>query len=235
MQNNIDYIKASRLISPDLMEDIADCVRMFQVNGGEPGGNCVPRALIGQIVLRECGLNSRLVAGGMLYRVGKHRRRDTLRFCLPNNKGGYLGAHLIGHVWNEYADQLVDFSACDWKAEAEEIYATTSDPEDRALGPVEWVVSAPEFIWQSADTLKAAWRPCGEPTAGNLWYGGWIGRCPDYTALADILANAMPHILMNIDLLRLRERVADASMEQSLTRLTPCPQSVDRVRQLALS
>ena len=26
----------------------------------------------------------------MLYRCGPHRRRDTLRFCLPDNRGGYL-------------------------------------------------------------------------------------------------------------------------------------------------
>jgi hypothetical protein len=99
------------------------------------------------------------------------------------------------------------------EAEAEENLYHLADPQDRALGPVEWVVSAPKFIRQSADTLKTAWRPCGQPTIGNLWYGGWVGQCPDYTAFADISANAMPHILMSIDLLRLRERVADASFE----------------------
>jgi hypothetical protein len=39
--------------------------------------DCVLRALHGQTVLRESGLDTRLVEGDMLYRIGKHRRRDT--------------------------------------------------------------------------------------------------------------------------------------------------------------
>ena len=49
--------------------------------------------------------------------VGRTGRRDTLRFCLPDNRGGYLhtgnDAHLIGHVWVEVGDEIADFSVGD--------------------------------------------------------------------------------------------------------------------------
>ncbi len=42
---------------------------------------------------------------------------DTLRFCLPDNRGGYLNtgndAYLIGHVSVEVGDEIADFSVGD--------------------------------------------------------------------------------------------------------------------------
>ena len=68
----------------------------------------------------------------MLYRCGPHRRRDTLRFCWPDNRGGYLhtgnDAYLIGHVWVEVGDEIADFSVGDWQAEADLITRTPLIP-----------------------------------------------------------------------------------------------------------
>jgi hypothetical protein len=100
----------------DLKIDIAHVVRTFCLTGVD-AGTFLARAAIGHAVLHACGLPARLVPGGMLYRCGPHRRRDTLRFCLPDNRGGYLhtgnDAHLIGHVWVEVGDEIADFSVGD--------------------------------------------------------------------------------------------------------------------------
>jgi hypothetical protein len=109
----------------DLKIDIAHVVRTFCFTGVD-AGTCLARAAIGHAVLHACGLPARLIPGGMLYRCGPHRRRDILRFCLSDNRGGYLhtgnDAYLIGHVWVEVGDEIADFSVGDWQAEADLIY-----------------------------------------------------------------------------------------------------------------
>jgi hypothetical protein len=95
------------------------------------------RAHIGQIVLDQCGISSELKIGAMLYRVGPHRRRDTLRFCQPNNLGGYRDdAYLCGHAWLRVNDDIVDFSTGDWHQDANALAEMELDD----LGSVEWKV-----------------------------------------------------------------------------------------------
>lgn len=147
------------VIPIDIKLDIANVVKTFEFSGWEVGGCCVPRAVIGSAVLHACGLPSRMVVGAMLYRAGLHRRRDTIRFCLPDNRGGYFGGYMIGHAWSEVGDDLIDFSTSDWPDEAERMYEITDDPEDLALGPVEWLNFPPQFIWESSASLKSCWRP----------------------------------------------------------------------------
>jgi hypothetical protein len=164
----------SRSVAPtDIKFDIARVVRTFDFSGAEWGA-CLARAALGNATLIECGLTPRLLAGGMLYRVGPHRRRDTIRFCLPGNHGGYLApmdsaSYLIGHAWNEIGGETADFSAGDWQAETDRMYASGTNLDDLRLGPVEWSLSPPEFIWQPIGSLKAGWRPCGEPALGQIW------------------------------------------------------------------
>ena len=150
----------------------------------------------------------------MLYRCGPHRRRDTPRFCLPDNRGGYLhtgnDAYLIGHVWGEVGDEIADFSIGDWQTEAGLIYENTVDPADRALGPIERWVSPPQFIWQSVASLKAGWRSYGEPMIGQAWYGAWSHcRMPDLASFDHVIGDAAPLIALLVGELRLRERIAD--------------------------
>jgi hypothetical protein len=92
-------------VPTDIKFDIASVVRTFDFSGAD-WGTCFARAALGNATLVECGLTPRLMAGGLLYRVGPHGRRDTIRFCLPDNRGGYLApmdgaSYMIGHVWNE--------------------------------------------------------------------------------------------------------------------------------------
>ncbi len=105
-------------LGDDIKTDIASTVTMFRFTEDE-GGNCVPRAMIAHAVLLACGLPSRVVPGSMIFRAGPHPIRDTLRFSLPNNKGGFFQGALVGHVWNEYGSDLIDFSVGYWQAEAE--------------------------------------------------------------------------------------------------------------------
>lgn len=204
-------LKAAVTLPPDnsIKTDIAGIVSMFWFPEG-PGGACLPRACIGQAVLSACGIRSRVVAGSMLFRAGPHPTRDTLRFALPNNRGGVYQGAVVGHVWNEWGNDLIDFSVGDWQAEAALIYDTATDPADLALGPLDWQVEVPEFIWQAARPLKAAWREQGEPALGGLWYGGWFGRSEQRYSDCDLIVfDAKPHIAEKVVELRLRERIAE--------------------------
>ena len=205
-------------VPTDIKIDIAHVVRTFEFCGAD-WGTCLARAALGNATLIECGLTPRLVAGGMLYRVGPHRRRDTIRFCLPDNRGGYLApmdsaSYLIGHVWNEIGGEIADFSAGDWQAETDRMYASETNLDDLKLGPVEWSLSPPEFIWQPTEPLKAGWRSSGEPALGQIWYGPWFSHAmPDFAAYDQVVDLAMPIIADLVDELRLRERVADHSAQ----------------------
>jgi hypothetical protein len=200
----------ARTVSDDLKHYIADIVCMFGFVDGRAGGNCMARALLGHAVLTECGISSSVVCGALLYRVGKHRMRDTLRFSLPDNTGGYYCGHLIGHIWNEVDDDIVDFSSGDWMAEAQEMYERATDPADRKLGPVEWRVTPPAFIWQAAHSLKSGWRPHGQPTIGTIWYGPWsCVRSPDYHSHDKAVRSALPLVRQFVADARLRERIAE--------------------------
>ena len=103
----------AKVIPYELKCDIAGVVRAFEfVNAADgylPGGNSMLRARIGHAVLTECGISSRVVCGARLYRVGKHRIRDMLRYCLPDNTGGYYEGYACGHLWIEVDDDIVDF------------------------------------------------------------------------------------------------------------------------------
>ena len=107
-------------------------------------------------------------------------------------------------------DEIADFSVGDWRAEADLIYENTVDTADRALGPIEWWVSPPPFIWQSAASLKTAWRSYGEPMIGQSWYGAWSHcRMPDFASFDHVVSDAAPLIALLVGELHLRERIAD--------------------------
>jgi hypothetical protein len=134
---------------------------------------------VGLAVLDECGIEAAVKAGAMLYRVGSHRKRDTLKYALPNNFGGYYDGWLVGHAWNQVGDEIVDFSAGDWAEDVEPV-----GPDD-GLGPIQWELDPPDFIWQPAKTLPR-WRSSGVPNLGDVWYGPWGDpRPPPTTTLAE--------------------------------------------------
>jgi hypothetical protein len=202
----------AKIVPDDLNCDIAGVVRAFEsaniADDNLPDGNCMLRARIGHAVLTECGILSRVACGSLLYRVGKHRTRDRLRFCLPDNTGGYYEGYACGHLWIEVNGDIVDFSSGHWVAEAQLLYETTSDPADRKLGPMEWTVVPPEFIWQSAHSLKSPWRPRGQPTVGQMWYGPWWSGCsPNFGVYDRLMEETAPLIEQFVADAGLRERV----------------------------
>jgi len=209
--------KPTKTLMPVLPDDIkmsiAAIVRQFEfrVKDRELVGSCFWRAILADAVFKSCHLNSRLVAGGMLYRAGYDPMRDTLRFCLPkNNLGGYLNDHLVGHIWNEIDGEIADFSCGDWVAEA--ITQAQTDLFGHKLGFVEWESEAipDEFLWQPARPLKSAWKTHGEPKLGRIWYTGWDRRrSPDFTRDDGVIEMATPSIENYIEELRIRERIAD--------------------------
>jgi len=78
------------------------------------------------------------------------------------------------------------------------------------LGPIEWWVSPPQFIWQSAASLKTGWRSYGEPMIGQSWYGAWSHcRMPDFASFDHVIGDASPLIALLVGELHLRERIAD--------------------------
>ena len=82
--------------------------------------------------------------------------------------------------------------------------------DDLKLGPVEWSLSPPEFIWQPTGSLKAGWRSREEPAMGQIWYGPWASHVmPDFGELTIGCNPALPIIADLVDEFRLRERVAD--------------------------
>ena len=84
------------MLSQDIQRSIAAIVVTAKLPQDMPFGTCLIRALHGKAVFDLCHVPARIVAGGMLYRVGKHRRRDTLRFCLPDNTGGFMAGNCAG-------------------------------------------------------------------------------------------------------------------------------------------
>jgi hypothetical protein len=164
-------------------------------------------------VFKTLGIASRMVAGSLLFRVGYDVDRDTLRFAMPNNRGGYYRDMLIGHVWNEVGGEIADFSAGDWVAESDA--CAVNDMGNPAFGVIAWEVEPPPFIWQSASSLKNGWKSRGNPALGKIWYGGWQGtRQPDYASHQAVVTKSEPHIEIGIAELHLRERIA-ASREGS--------------------
>ena len=100
----------------DVKADIARSVRTFALT--QFGGTCMMRAVTGNILLRELGLDAKLAVGAMLYRAGAEPIRDTMAYCHHNNVGRLIDGGLCGHVWNELDGDIIDFSCGEWLGEA---------------------------------------------------------------------------------------------------------------------
>ena len=101
-------IPASIILPDDLKADIADTVPAFtymQVMGG----TCIVRGLVGHKLLREIGLEAKLTYGAILYRAGSDPMADVVAYCGQYNTG-YVDNFVLGHLWTELGDDLIDFS-----------------------------------------------------------------------------------------------------------------------------
>jgi hypothetical protein len=200
----------------DIKATIGDIVRAFRITGET--GTCVYRAVIADGVFKSLGLPARLITGGLMYRAGFHRERDVLRFALPNNRGGYHpDGWLCGHVWHQLDGEIIDFSSGDWVKESYDLALNDLGASD--LGFVEWEVEPPEYIWQSARSLTAKWKPHGVPRLGDAWYCGWgSSRSPaDCLSLHQRYVTAtLPHVENLILETKLCERIKMFRQESAL-------------------
>jgi hypothetical protein len=93
--------------------------------------------------LEKLGIASVPAVGGLLYRVGPDPERDVVAFAGPDGRGHVIGGSFHGHCWLSAGDDLVDFSASDWRRK-------NAGGIRRGGPPVRWVVNPPPFIWRPA-------------------------------------------------------------------------------------
>ena len=206
----------AKVIPYELKCDIAGVVRAFEfVNAADgylPGGNCMLRARIGHAVLTECGISSRVVCGALLYRVGKHRIRDMLRYCLPDNTGGYYEGYACGHLWIEVDDDIVDFLLRPLGRRGADAVRDhhRSGRWQTGAGGVE--CRAAGIHLAICTFSEVPWRPRGRPTVGHMWYGPWSSGCsPNYGVYDRLMEETAPSN---------RGFVADARLRAADCRIT---------------
>ena len=107
-------------------------------------------------------MDAKLAYGAMLYRAGYDPMADVVAYCGLYNIG-YVDNFMLGHLWTELGDDLIDFSCGDWHREAEWQVQVAPD----GLPPITWQVEPPQYLWQKAAPLKQAWRKIGQPALGE--------------------------------------------------------------------
>jgi hypothetical protein len=160
-------------ISQDIKDDIAEVVRHLTLFAA--GGTSVQRAFVGHEVLSRLRSAPKLVYGSMLYRAGHDQVRDTMGCCGKRNTGYCIDGGMLGHVWNEVGNDLIDFSCGDWVDEAQMQASLYPD----GLGDSVREVPPPSYLWRGSSALKANWREFGSPRLGEFWYGPWHGAKPN--------------------------------------------------------
>jgi hypothetical protein len=164
--------------------------------------------MIGYTLLQDLGLPAHLVFGSMLYRAGPDAMVDVMAYTGPHNTGCLIHGGMLGHIWIELGEDLIDFSCGDWQQEAKMLHLI--DPD--GLPPIMWQVLPPDYLWQSAAPLKAAWQRLGQPDLGQFWYGKWTGKLPsDLRHPQEIVDLAMGAVRQAAERLHLADRLAAAS------------------------
>ena len=133
---------------------------------------------------------------------------DVVAYCGLYNIG-YVDTFMLGHLWTELGDDLIDFSCGDWHREAEWQVQTAPD----GLPPITWQVEPPQYLWQKAAPLKKAWRKIGQPALGEDRYGPWQGMVPDPAEMRWVVNTVMGAVRREAEERRLTERVADLTKQ----------------------
>jgi hypothetical protein len=165
---------------PQVRKGIATVVQAVEFKfGGKTGsaGFCLPRAMVGQEVLRRCNIDAQIELGSLLYRVGTDPLRDVIAFCGPGNAGtDFRDALGLYHAWLAVGEDIVDFSVGDWPSFCGEEVVIAGMPH---LGPVQWAIpKPPQYWWRPRGELTTAWRSTGTPALGEAWYGPFNGDVP---------------------------------------------------------
>jgi hypothetical protein len=163
---------------PQVRKGIAAVVRAVEFHHDKfTSGFCLPRALVGQEVMRRCKIESHIELGSLLYRVGPDPIRDIICFCGPGNAGTSVGGAIgLYHAWLSVGSDIADFSVGDWP-NFSGMEATIPGLPD--LGPVQWTIpKLPQYWWRPRSELTRPWRSTGTPDLGQVWYGPFNGDLP---------------------------------------------------------
>jgi hypothetical protein len=195
-------IVGSRSAVPDdIKADIARVVR--SINSSARSAASLLGAVIGFITLGPLGFKPQFCVGGMLYRAGPDRLRDTVPFRGPGNAGRLIDGQFVGHVWLRLDDELVDWPHLDPRGEL--------PVAGIELPPVRWQAPPPTFVWATRDLFD--WQPHGEPPIGEMWYGPRMGIRPDH--FVDTLTRVEPlyaTVVLNLVRVELPDRLRKLAM-----------------------
>jgi len=121
------------------------------------------------------GIPATLTLGGMVYRAGPDPHRDVVAFCGPGNVGQFVsGQGILGHYWIESGSDVIDFSVGDWRGDMTPDLSL--EPDDQ-LGPIQWAVDPPDFLWLARVDLGPTPGQYA-PELGKAYYTGWRGTIP---------------------------------------------------------
>ena len=159
------------VVPDDLKQDIATVVRGTRIERllDQGGGPCFDRCAIGYALLLILGWKPQPVLGGLHYRCGPDPRRDTISFCGPEGVGVIWNGLFWAHIWLEFQDHFLDFSAGDWRGLNWDQPSPDGTP---SFGEPHWDAPPPEFLWIPK---QDAIRPRGQssPDLGKVWYTGF--------------------------------------------------------------
>jgi len=203
-------------VPDDIKRDIAKVVRSIEYRyvDDPDGGMCAWRNLTGQVVLWKLDIAAKIALGGLVYRVGPDERRDVVAFCGGGDVGMKNAIGLGGHYFLVSGDNIVDFSAGDWKENS-----AAAPEHERLMGqtpldPVQWLIEPPEFFWAERSIFSPPHDGTFTPELGRAWYTGWQGEPPDFDRVFDdfgatlkSVAGLLNHLNQGIEFYALKERV----------------------------
>lgn len=138
-------------------QQIAEAIGFVSIH--TVGGSCMYYNLMAKAILDELGITTRLVHGGMVYRVGPDQL-DGVFFCGADNQA----AGMMQHYWLETPDgQIIDFSSKEWKESA------AMDVTATGLPPINWQVDPPPYIWTKRANVVDP-NPGYLPRIGKAFY-----------------------------------------------------------------
>lgn len=205
-------VAASRVVPPDVRDDIGKIVRSVKFVTGVRAGHCWYTNFVGLATLQLAGLQPQTVVGGMVYRCGPDRVLDVVAWCSAGNRGMWeADGAFTGHIWLRCGYDLVDFSVGLWREEAAACVGMCIG--DSVGGPLRapiWTAPPlPDFFWAPYRVMTGSWKPTGTPPLGEAWYGPFVGKA--YMRPPQELARCVPHLTEQVERALIRERILAAN------------------------
>lgn len=156
------------------------------------GRDCFAHAALGQVLLAELGVQSRLVLGYAAWRVG---RGDGDVLCHVPGVMSYGKDGAVYHAWLESDRWLIDLTTYQFRSKARQL--------DQADGNVTTVMWTPQFLLVERDRTQSLWQVQQAMQPGGVYYEArpelWRSLQPSLDMEPGLLAAARvvmanPHI-----------------------------------------